>query len=433
MPAPGSFGRRLGAIAGGALLVRVLAAFFFDDRTRVGGDAVWYLGVAQLIPRGEGFAEPLGLAVHHVRFESAAHPPLYPLFLSVVDALGTDSILVHRLWSCVPGTVAVVLIGLAARELADARAGLVAASAAAVSIALVAQDVLLWSEGLFAATIAFVVLAAYRYLRRPTLAAAVVLTVAITASALTRSESALLYPTLLLPLIVRSPVPVGERMRAGAAAVLVAAVLIGPWFAYNVGRFEDPGLLSNGLGGLVVSSNCDATYSGAAMGGWGGSCGRDHIPHTAHLDESQYDRVLREVGWRYAEHHADRLPIVLPVRVLRTFGFWRPVRLAEDDLALREAGAGVVAIVEVVQYWLYFAVGLAGLAGLLRTRRPVLPLLAPVLTVVVISVIGYGTLRFRIAVDVVLPILVGVAVSGWWARRAPAAEALVGAAGPGRG
>jgi len=46
-----------------------------------------------------------------------------------------------------------------------------------------------------------------------------------------------------------------------------------------------------------------------------------------------------------------------------------------------------------------------------------LPLLAPVLTVVVISVIGYGTLRFRIAVDVVLPILVGVAVSGWWDRR----------------
>jgi hypothetical protein len=417
MPAAGSFGRRLGAIAGGALVVRVLAAFFFDDRTRVGGDAVWYLGNAQLIARGEGFAEPLSLAVHHVRVESAAHPPLYPLFLSVVNALGTDSILVHRLWSCVPGTVAVVLIGLAARELSGDRSGLVAAGAAAVSIALVVQDVVLWSEGLYAATIAFVVLAAYRYLRRPTVAGAVLLTVAITVSALTRAESALLYPTLLLPLIVRSRIAVGERVRAGVAAVLVATVLIAPWYAYNLGRFEDPGLFSNGLGGLVASSNCDATYWGAAMGGWGGSCGHDHLSNTAHLDESQYDRVLRDVGWRYAQDHADRLPVVLPVRVLRTFGFWRPVRLAEQDLALGEAGIGAVAMAAVFQYWLYLVVGLVGLARLLSARRPVLPLLAPVLTVVVISVIGYGTLRFRVAVDVVLPTLVGVAVSGWWDRR----------------
>jgi hypothetical protein len=102
--------------------------------------------------------------------------------------------------------------------------------------------------------------------------------------------------------------------------------------------------------------------------------------------------------------------------VLRTFGFWRPVHLAENDLGLRDAGLGVVAIVEVLQYWLYLVVGILGLRVLVRTRGPVLPLLAPVLTVVVVSVIGYGTLRFRIALDVVLPILVGVAVASW--RRA---------------
>jgi hypothetical protein len=273
-----------------------------------------------------------------------------------------------------------------------------------------------------------VVLAAYRYLRQPTIAGAALVAVAITASALTRAESALLYPTLLLPLIVRAPLAVGARIRMGAAALLVASVLLAPWFVYNAGRFEDPVLLSNGLGGLVVSSNCDATYSGAAMGGWGGSCGREHLPNTARLDESQYDRVFRDAGWRYVEHHAARLPVVLPVRVLRTLGFWRPVRLAEDDLGLREAGIGIVALVEVAQYWLYLAIGLFGLVRLLRNRRPVLPLLAPVLTVVVISVLGYGTLRFRIALDVVLPILDGVAVSGWWARRSAARVALVGAA-----
>jgi 4-amino-4-deoxy-L-arabinose transferase-like glycosyltransferase len=413
-----SFARRLGAIAGGALLLRVAAALFFEDTTLVGGDGVWYLGIAKGLPRGDGFVEPLGLAVHHVRVESAVHPPLYALFLSVIDAIGVHSILAHRIWSCIPGTIAVVLIGLVARELLDERAGLIAAGAAAVSIPLVAQDVALWSEGTYAATIAFVVLAAYRYIRRPGVATAVVLGIAVTLSTMTRAESALLYPTLLLPLIARARVPAVARVRMLAAALFAAAVLLAPWFVYNAGRFREPVVLSNGLGGLLVSSNCDVTYSGPAMGGWGGGCAQRRVPPTTGMDESQIDRVFRRVGWEYAEDHASELPKVIPVRLLRTFGFWRPVSIAQSDLNLREAGIGDVAVVAVVQYWLYLVIGVLGLRVLVRARRPVLPLLAPVLTVVVISVIGYGTLRFRIALDAVLPVVVGVALSSWWSARA---------------
>jgi hypothetical protein len=108
---------------------------------------------------------------------------------------------------------------------------------------------------------------------------------------------------------------------------------------------------------------------------------------------------------------------VIPVRVLRTFGFWRPVFIAEDDLGLRAAGVGVVAIIVVLQYWMYLLLGLVGLRVLVGRHRPVLPLLAPVVMVAVVSVIGYGTLRFRVALDVVLPVVTGVAASFVWGRR----------------
>jgi hypothetical protein len=46
-----------------------------------------------------------------------------------------------------------------------------------------------------------------------------------------------------------------------------------------------------------------------------------------------------------------------------------------------------------------------------------LPLLAPIVTVVVITVIGYGGMRFRIALDVILPILAAAAIERYLSRR----------------
>jgi hypothetical protein len=61
---------------------------------------------------------------------------------------------------------------------------------------------------------------------------------------------------------------------------------------------------------------------------------------------------------------------------------------------------------------------------LARRRVAMLPLLAPIITVVVITVIGYGSMRFRLALDVVLPILAGVAIDAYLTRgaRAPSSS-----------
>jgi 4-amino-4-deoxy-L-arabinose transferase-like glycosyltransferase len=422
------FRRRLAFVATAGLAFRALSAWYLDRNTRVGGDAGWYIGTARALANGQGFLDPVH-TLFHVRYETAAHPPLFSLFLAPADAIGFSSIFELRLWAAVLGVATIVLVGLTARALVDDRAGLLAAAAAAVSLPLALQDVNLWSEGLFAATIALTMWSAVRFFDRPTVGRAALLAAAVALAALTRAEGALLFGLLCLPLVLRARVPAATRWRITGVMLLTAAVLIAPWAVYNATRFEEPVVLSTGLGGLVSSSNCDTTYRGQLLGGWGFLCGADIGRLARHRDESQMDLVLRTRAWRYARTHADRLPAVVSVRVLRTLGFWRPVAIAEEDLALREGGVGWVAYLAVVQSWLYLGVGVMGAVALARRRRPLLPVLAPIGLVIAISVVGYGTLRFRIALDVVLPVLVGVAAAGWWhARPARSPESAATAA-----
>lgn len=179
-----SFVRWLAIIAVAGLAFRVGAAFWYDAHTQVGFDGAWYLGIARFVANGIGFREPTFYLILHKKVATAAHPPLYPLFLSVVDFLGLHSVLTHRLWSCVPGTLTVVFVGITARDLAGRRAGLIAAGCAALSISLAAQDVILWSEGFFGMTITLVVLLSYRYLKRPRPIGALLVTAAVTLSVL---------------------------------------------------------------------------------------------------------------------------------------------------------------------------------------------------------------------------------------------------------
>src|SRR4051794_21105664 len=71
-----------------ALAIRIGAAFWYDANTHIGGDAIWYTGVAHQLAQGHGFIEPLQAAALGDKVPTAAHPPLYALYLSVVDVAG---------------------------------------------------------------------------------------------------------------------------------------------------------------------------------------------------------------------------------------------------------------------------------------------------------------------------------------------------------
>ncbi len=413
-----SFAIGLAVIAGVGLAVRVAAAFFFDARTGIGGDAVWYTGVARHLALGDGFIEPLQFALGR-RVPTAAHPPLYPLYLSVVDLAIGKSLIVHRLWSCLPGVGTVVLLGLVGRDLGGRRAGLIAAALGAVSIELFVQDVLLWSEGFYGFTIALTVFAAYRYLRRPDLLHVALLAGAIALAALSRAEAILLFVILLLPLVLRDrDVAFGRRFAALVVGALVAITLIGPWIAYNnSGRFDRPVGVTVTFGTLIGASYCHNTFYGPSIGAWGGLC-PDTVPTPWPRDESIAESRARTAGFDYLSDHLGRLPVVIPYRLGRSFGLYAPTKTISDDLLLDAAHIGGVADLALAQYWLLLGLGIVGGVVLFRRRVALLPLAAPVITVAVITVIGYGSMRFRMALDVVLPILAAVAIESFLARRA---------------
>lgn len=412
------FGFVLAAIVLAALAIRVSAAFWYDNKTVVQDDAFWYTGVAWNLAHGNGFVEPLHLVTGQ-RVPTAAHPPLYPLYLSVVDVAGSSSTLLHRLWSCLPGAGTVALLGLIGRDLAGRRAGLIAAALGAISIELLAQDVILWSEGLYGFTIALTVFTAYRYLRRPDLIHAGLLAAAITIAALTRAEAALLFVILLAPLVLRNRDQTWAR-RFGTLGVgaLVALVLMGPWLVYNnAGRFEHPVGLSVSFGTLIGTSNCRYAFYGENIGGWGVLCS-DTVPQPWPVDESVAERAARSAGLGYVSGHLDRVPLVVAARLGRSFGFYAPTKSISDTLLFQQAKVNRLAYLVLAQYWLYLGLAVAGGVALFRRRMPLFPLLAPVITVAAITVVGYGSTRFRIALDVVIPALAAVAIEGYLSRRA---------------
>ncbi len=407
----------LGLIAVVALAIRIGAAYWYDANIPIGGDAIWYDGVARYLSEGRGFLNLwAGLATGH-DIATAAHPPLFPSFLAVPKVLGWDSTLALRLWCTVPGTLTVVMVGLLARDLAGEAAGLLAAAFAAVFVDLWAQDVLLWSEGVFAFLVVSTVYASYRFVKRPDFVRAMVLGGAITLLALTRAEGVVLYLILLAPLVLRARgVVLARRLGMLGAALGVGALLFTPWIAYNAQRFEHPVLVSTGLGGLLVSSNCPVTYGGPERGGWGFVC----LPQAAHIDPRTDETVtelrLRRAGITYAREHASRLAIVIPFRLLRSFGFYKPFTVTAGDLALK-SGRSWMPRVAMIQYWSMLPLGVVGAVALRRRRVRLLPFLDMVAVVATISVIGYGTMRFRIALDAVLPVLAATGVVSLWRLR----------------
>src|SRR3712207_9300748 len=99
-----------------------------------------------------------------------------------------------RLLGAATGGATVALVGVLGRQLAGARAGLLAAGLAAVYPTLIAADGALMSESLFGLLVALSLLAAHRLLDAPGVGRALVLGALAGLAALTRGEALLLLP-----------------------------------------------------------------------------------------------------------------------------------------------------------------------------------------------------------------------------------------------
>jgi 4-amino-4-deoxy-L-arabinose transferase-like glycosyltransferase len=389
------------------LALRLAYVLIVQKHAPVGGDGLEFHILANQLADGDGYVQPLIVSPGHVA--TADKPPLYPLLLALPSLVGWDSLVAHRVMASVMGAVLVVAVGLLGRRVGGERVGLVAAALTAVYPVLITLDGSLRSESLYAPLIAFTLLAAYRLADRPGFGRAAVLGMCVGLAALTRSEALLLGGLLLVLVALRLPRPGGLKYMATMS--VVALLVLTPWVARNWAEFGQP-LLSTNSGSLAYGANCHAAYYSRLIGTW--PC----FPRLAVApgrDEADVSADLRHTGLTYAHDHASRLPAVAAVRVLRTFDFWSPSFSTrfEADIGNRDVN---VYRVGVGMYYVLVALAVAGAVMLRRRGERVGILLAPFVVVVAVSILAYGTPRFRVPAEVPLLVLAAVALVGIAAR-----------------
>jgi len=401
------------------------------------GDDFFYHWQANALADGMGFINPLSWkALGHID-PSAAHPPLYSLYLSVFSLLGGTGATVHRLASCLLGAGAVVMVGYAARRIAGERAGLLAAGVAAVYPMLWINDGMLISESLYALLIATVILAAYRMWDARTWGNAALLGAVIGLACLTRPEAVALVPFLGLPFLFAGDAPWRRRLLDVLVIGLACLVVILPWWVRNLTTFEKPVFLATGNGSVLQSANCDQTYSGEFLGYWNIHCITDgrppigaeqqrlleskDVPPIAYLlaqdprDESIPDVTARDKALHYIRHHLGRAPVVALARVGRVWGVYRIEQQVSFDEFFERRGHWP----SWTGTWMYAALlplGAYALVLMRKRRTPISPMLAIVAMVTFTAAVSIGITRYRVSADVMLTVLGGVGIDALWRR-----------------
>lgn len=409
------------------LVIRLLYALVVKAGTPLQGDAVYYHGQAQLNLDGYWFVDPAVIGLRHhpaALVQSAQHPPLFTLLLTLGDLLGLRSETAQLILICVIGTATIVLTGLVVRDLVSPRAGAIAAVLAALYPGFWIFDGEVMSEALVTLLATGTILAAIRCFRDCTTGRVVVLGLLTGVCALTRAELVLLIPLVALPTVLWQRAMAWRRRAALcglAVAVAVAPML--PWFARNIAVFHHPVYLSDQLPITLAASNNASAYSGPLTASWCFNCllGARFSPNEDESDQGVYWNAQAKA---YIESHKVRALEVAFERVGLEWGVYAPVRQASHDFL--EGWPTPVSDAWLIWYYPLMALAAAGAVILRRRRQPIYPLVAMFVVVTLVAFITYGNYRFRAEAEVAMVVLAAVTLDALWASVAgrPHPEAL---------
>ena len=410
------FGQKLAVLGAVGLGVRVLYAIYQRRHLRFPlGDATKYWAMANDLANGRYFIDPLSGR------ETADHSPLYSIYLSIAGVVkgGSATQFDLLLWTCVLGTASVILIGLAGREIAGHRVGLIAAAVAAVDPAMWIHDGLLLSESMAIFTSVGIIWFAYRLWRAPSLSRVVWLGVWCGLGTLSRSELALSVPLLLLPLTLRaSGVDWKHRIRWLVAGGIVAGLVITPWVAYNRSRFEEPVYLTTNFGRTMAAAKCYGGTHGQFLGAQSYDCLRDIDRRKVKpwMDESQVDDVYRAEAEAYVKDHPGRTLIAVAASWGRIFGVYRPFQEVHYLTTAQNKGV-VPAWMATISFYVLFAFSIYGVILLRRKKVPVYPLLVFWVMILFSITLTFAQQRYRAIGEPTLVLLTAVALARLLPRR----------------
>lgn len=395
--------------AGFALAVALrwaVAIRYYRDLPLGFTDNYYYHAQANLLAGGRGFLNPFAL-LEGQKASAAFHPPLYSLYLGAWSLLGADTPLWHRLASGLISATAVIPVALTVARLAGARAGAMAGLTTAVYPAMWMNDGLILSESLYIPLTASAIWQSYRVIDQPGASRMVGLSAVLSAMAMTRPESFLLFFALLAPLAWRlSAVAARDRIRMAAVAAAAAVGILAPWVVRNLAVFEQPTFLSAGHGFVFELANCDTAYSGPFIGYWSADCASEPWGEgdVSAVNADKFDRALGYIG-----DHLDRQPLVAAARAGRLFGLFRPFQNADFDVFF-ERRIGLHVRAGLWSHWALSLLAIGGALALLRRRLPVWPPAAIIGIAALTAAATFGITRYRAGADTAIVVLAGVAL-----------------------
>ena len=341
---------------------------------------------------------------------TAQHPPGWVTVLALVTEAGGRSMRAHQVTGLVIGLGVIVLAGLVGRRYVGRRVGVVAAVLAAAYPGFWVLDVQIISEPLGLLLVGVLMLVLADLWERPTVARAVLVGAVSGALALVRSEQLALLVIVVAPtLLLNRRITIRRRVAATAAAVLATAVLIAPWTIYNLGRFEEPILISANVGYTLHAGNCPPrTYSGVLVGSYDVQCNTVFsMRELANLDQSQGDIEFRRAAFENMRDNLDRLPATVLARYGRTVGLFRPAQTV--GIAASWGGSAAWPVwAWVASFWLVAPLAAYGSVLLRRVRTFQWPLVAPLVITLVVVTLAYGEPRYHTPADLGLLVLAAV-------------------------
>ncbi|HBU01792.1 MAG TPA: hypothetical protein DEB20_04450 [Acidimicrobiaceae bacterium] len=330
---------------------------------------------------------------------TAAHPPLWSFILSLASRMGFDSVNQHRMVGLLFGSLGVILIGLAGRELFGKRAGVVSAFIAASYGFLWLNDWSLMSESLVTVFVPVMTIVAVRWWRTPSWRFALLLGLLSGVGGLLRTELLAYGPLLVLAAIVVRRVQWKPLLRDFAIVSAVGLAVLSPWLIRNMTSFNKPIFLSP-TGTLQAQTNCDAAYYGEKTGYWERYCAEPEPVGAdgSMLDESERDAIKRSWATEYISNHKSRLLVVAPLRTLRMFNLYDPIGTARFDIYVenREFRQSMLAL---VQYYVVALLALVGAVIAWRRRLTLLPVLMWPAMVALVAAASFGNNRYRVSVE----------------------------------
>ena len=397
----------LGAIAAGAVGVRLAFLVWIARPLPRVGDAMAYHLIGRGVAAGRGYLRPFS----SFAVDSAEYPPVHPALLALADLAGIDGTMGQRALGAVLGVFGVVMTGVAGRAVGGRACGLLAAAIVAVHPIVIGHDTTLLSEGLALGFGASAILLALRLRDRPAIPAALALGALGGFAALVRGEALLLVVALGVPAAIA-----WCRPRWSAACVVVGCVaVVLPWTVRNAVVFDEFVPVSTNVSTAIAGANCERTYGGSLVGYWvyGDDCFAGYDERQVTVDgEPAVAARARATGVEYLRSHLGDLPRVLSARAARVWGLWSIDQQA--FLAATEGKSAGAERVGTVFGWALLPLSVCGLVSLVRRgeeRMVAWVVAAPLLVVTATALVTYGNPRFRATAEPAIAILAALALA----------------------